>query len=258
MTTATQSPVTPAHQEQYERDGFFILEGVVSAEHLDIMRAEVGAAMARIDAEMDAKGVEKLGINLKHSRYFVSVLKEDLSNPVAEFVFSPLMADVCRATLGPNAYLFHDQYVVKAAERGESFSWHQDSGYVGYPDHKPYLTCWVTLDDVNEQNGTVYILPYDKAGTRDYVPHVQSGQNNDLTGYNGDDPGLPIIAPAGSIACFSSTVFHRSGANQTDHMRRVYLPQYSSEPITKPDGTGIWNMAVPFVRDGKQVKFGAG
>ena len=252
-----QSPVTPAHQEQYQRDGFFILEGVVPAEHLEILRSEVGAAMKRIDAEMEAKGVEKLGINLKNSRYFVSVLKDEPENPVADFVFSSLMADVCRATLGPNAFLFHDQYVVKAAERGESFSWHQDSGYVGYPDHKPYLTCWVTLDDVNEQNGTVYILPYDRAGTRDYVSHQASSGNNDLVGYSGDDNGIPIIAPAGSIACFSSTVFHRSGANQTDKMRRVYLPQYSSEPITKPDGSGLWNLATPFVLEGKQVKFGA-
>ena len=257
MTATTQSPITSAHKEQFERDGFFVLESVVPPEHLAILRAEVGAAMARIDAEMEAQGVEKLGINLKNSRYFVSVLKDEPHNPVADFVFSPLMADVCRATLGPNAFLFHDQYVVKAAERGESFSWHQDSGYVGYAHHKPYLTCWVTLDDVNEQNGTVYMLPYDKAGTRDYVAHVQDGQNNDLVGYAGDDPGQPIIAPAGSIACFSSTVFHRSGANQTDRMRRVYLPQYSPEPITKPNGTGLWNLAVPFVRDGEQVKFGA-
>ena len=43
------------------------------------------------------------------------------------------MADVCRATLGDTAYLFWEQYVVKGAEAGMKFSWHQDSGYVGYP-----------------------------------------------------------------------------------------------------------------------------
>jgi len=257
-STLLQSPVTPTHREQFERDGYFILERVVPAEHLEILRSEVGAAMARIDAEMEAKGVERLGINSKNSRYFVSVLKDEPENPVADFVFSPLMADICRATLGADAFLFHEQYVVKAAERGESFSWHQDSGYVGYADHKPYLSCWVTLDDVNEQNGTVYLLPYDKAGTRAYVPHTKDASNNDLTGYFGDDPGVPVIAPAGSIACFASTVFHRSSANQTDKMRRIYLPQYSGEPITRPDGTANWNLAVPFVQEGEQVKFGAG
>ena len=38
-------------------------------------------------------------------------------------------------------------------------------------------------------------------------------------------------APAGSIACFSSTLFHRSGPNTTDRIRRVYVAQYAAEPI---------------------------
>ena len=255
-STNNASLVTAAHREQFERDGYFILEDVVPAQHLEILRSEVASAMARIDEQMEAKGVERLGLNSKNSRYFVSVLRDEPNNPVAEFVFSPLMADVCRATLGDNAFLFFEQYVVKAAERGESFSWHQDSGYVGYA-HRPYLTCWVTLDDVNEENGTVSILPYDRAGTRDWTPHTNHDSNNDLVGYHGDDPGIPVIAPAGSIAVFSSTVFHRSGANNTDKMRRIYLPQYSAEPILKPDGSGLWSMAVPFVVDGEQVNFGA-
>ncbi len=53
----------------------------------------------------------------------------------------------------------------------------------------------------------------------------------------GDDPGDPVIAPAGSIACFASTVLHRSGANTTDRFRRVYLAQYSAEPILNADQT---------------------
>lgn len=257
MTNQTQtSPVTLEHKERFEREGYFILERVVPAEYLQILRDEVTVAIMHIEAEMDAQGVERLGINSKNSRYFVSVLRDEPDNPVAEFVFSSLMANVCRATLGENAFLFYEQYVVKAAERGESFSWHQDSGYVGF-EHKPYLTCWVTLDDVNEENGTVSILPYERAGTREWVRHTRDEANNDLIGYHGDDPGIPVIAPSGSIAVFASTVFHRSGANHTDAMRRIYLPQYSAEPIVRPDNGEVFNLAVPFVRDGEQVKFGA-
>jgi ectoine hydroxylase-related dioxygenase (phytanoyl-CoA dioxygenase family) len=31
------------------------------------------------------------------------------------------------------------------------------------------LTCWIALDDVTEANGTVYLLPYSRAGTRDVI-----------------------------------------------------------------------------------------
>ena len=59
---------------------------------------------------------------------------------------------------------------------------------------------------------------------------------NDQVCYFGSDPGMPVTAPAGSIVCFSSVVIHRSGANTTDRMRRVYLAQYSAEPILNEDG----------------------
>jgi hypothetical protein len=33
-------------------------------------------------------------------------------------------------------------------------------------------------------------------------------ETNGRIGYFGDEPGIPVIIPAGSIACFSSTVFY--------------------------------------------------
>jgi ectoine hydroxylase-related dioxygenase (phytanoyl-CoA dioxygenase family) len=134
-------------------------------------------------------------------------------------------------------YLFNEQYVVKAAEQGMRFSWHQDSGFVDYP-HRPYLTCWIALDDMTEANGTVYLLPYARAPTREVVEHVRDDASNDLVGYSGDDAGDPVIVAAGSIACFSSTLLHRSGPNTTDRMRRVYVAQYRprrSSAGTAPD-----------------------
>ena len=46
--------------------------------------------------------------------------------------------------------------------------------------------------------------------------------------------------------------FHRSRPNTTGRMRRVYLTQYSAEPILGADG-GLWSQAVPFLRGGAVV-----
>jgi ectoine hydroxylase-related dioxygenase (phytanoyl-CoA dioxygenase family) len=242
------SIVTQQHIDQYQSQGFFVLERVMPQTHLDMLRGECGRYIDVIEAEMDRLGKDVIGINHRGKRYFISNRYKE-SPYISSFIFSELMADICRATLGPNAYLFHEQYVVKSAEKGMKFGWHQDSGYVGY-DHKPYLTCWCTLDDVTIENGTVYMLPYARAGTHDWVRHAREEGTNDLIGYHGDDPGEAVIAPAGSIACFSSTCFHRSGVNTTDKMRRVYLPQYSAEPITRPDTGALHAFAEPFLRDG--------
>jgi ectoine hydroxylase-related dioxygenase (phytanoyl-CoA dioxygenase family) len=133
-----------------------------------------------------------------------------------------------------------------------TFSWHQDSGFIEYP-HRPYLTCWIALDDIDEANGTVYLLPYARAGIRDVVSHVRDEASNDLVGYFGDDSGDPVIVPAGSIACFSSTLFHRSGANTTDHTRRVYVAQYSAEPILNEDASRPRMLADPLLVHGERV-----
>ena len=65
-------------------------------------------------------------------------------------------------------------------------------------------------------------------------------------------PGEPVIVPAGSIAVFSSVCFHRSGANRSPRMRRVYLAQYSPEPILNLKGE-IADFAEPLLRDGVKV-----
>src|SRR6266516_1318619 len=100
---------------------------------------------------------------------------------------------------------------------------------------------------------TVYLLPYSRAGTRNVVEHIRDEETNDLVGYFGDDPGDPVIVPAGSIACFSSTLFHRSGPNTTDHMRRVYLAQYTAEPLLNKDGSQPRLLAEPLLVDGKRL-----
>ena len=243
--------VTPQQREQYQRDGFFIVERALSEAQLRSLRDEARRYVDWMDAEMERQGVQSLGITHYKNRYFIGNKYRE-SRPLRDFLFSDVMAQICRATLGENASLFNEQYVIKAAEKGMHFGWHQDSGYIGH-DHKPYLSCWCALDDMSQENGTVSILPYERAGTRDWVRHTQEEGSNDLIGYRGDDAGIPVIVPAGSIAVFSSTTFHRSGTNTTDAMRRVYLAQYSAEPILSADGAKLWNGAVPFLRNGENI-----
>ena len=245
------SQISPEHVRKFRDEGFFILEMVVSPSDLETLRGECQRLIDERDREMERLGVEKLDLDHLGRRYFVHAY--ETSPAVRRFLLSDLMAQIAQATLGENVYLFNEQYVVKAAERGMKFGWHQDSGFIDYA-HRAYLTCWIALDDVTEANGTVYLLPYSRAGTRDVVEHVRDQETNDLIGYFGDDPGEPLIVPAGSIACFSSTLFHRSGPNTTDRMRRIYLAQYSPEPILDEDRSAPRHLAEPLLVAGERVR----
>ncbi len=246
--------VRPEQVEQYHRDGYFILESVIPEPALAALRDECLRYVEDYDRDMEAKGIETQGITHYKKRYFIG--NRSKSSPImTEFLFSELMAEICRATLGDDAFLFNEQYVVKAADTDSKFAWHQDSGYVGHY-HRAYLSCWCALDDMSIENGTVYVLPYQRDGrdsSDEIISHVVEERTNDKVGYHGDDPGEPAIVPAGSIVVFSSRTFHRSGANTTDQYRRSYLAQYSAEPIMNRDGSQLWGRAEPILKDGLRV-----
>ncbi len=245
--------ITPAQIKQFHEQGFFILERAMNEAQLEGLRTECGRYVAKYESEMEAKGITTLGINHYKARYFISNRGNE-SSIITDFLFSELMAEVTRATLGENVYLFNEQYVVKAAEKGIKFAWHQDSGYIGHY-HKPYLSCWCALDDMSIENGTIFVLSYKDAGMQadDLFDHIVEEGTNDKVGYHGSNPGTPCLVPAGSIVVFSSRSFHRSGANTTPKMRRSYLAQYSSEPIMKKDGSGVWAQAVPLLVESQRV-----
>jgi ectoine hydroxylase-related dioxygenase (phytanoyl-CoA dioxygenase family) len=236
--------ITPAHARGFDDEGWFVLESALAPSELETLRGECRRLVAERDAEMTSLRVDRLDLCHRGRRYFLHAYAT--SRDVRQFLFSDLMTGIARAVLGDTIYLFNEQYVIKAAERGMPFGWHQDSGFIPYP-HRPYLTCWIPLDDVSESNGTVHVLPYSRAGTRDVVEHHRDHGTNDMIGYSGPDPGDPVIVPAGSIVAFSSTLFHRTGPNTSDHPRRVYIAQYTPEPLLSEDRSRPRHLAEPLL-----------
>jgi ectoine hydroxylase-related dioxygenase (phytanoyl-CoA dioxygenase family) len=238
----------------FRDEGWTVVPDVIPPDDLTALRAACARFVRLREAEMDAAGTGSIGLSHRGRRYFVSDCVQ-LDPVVAAWTLGPRMAALVRALLGDDAYLFNDQFVVKcggvAQAAGTPFSWHQDSGYIPYR-HTPYLTVWCALDDVTEDNGTVYLLPFSQAGTRDVVPHRHDPATDDMVADVGG-PGIPALIGAGGVACFSSTLLHRSGANTTPADRRVYLAQYSAEPLLTADGAGLWQHAVPFLAGGALV-----
>jgi ectoine hydroxylase-related dioxygenase (phytanoyl-CoA dioxygenase family) len=251
VMSSMTSVVTDEKRDQFRQEGYFLLPSVLAESDVELLRSGAEYSIAKADAEMDALGTDTLDINTRGRRYFsnkVAREKRDLRG----FLFGELMADICRAVIGDTVYLFNEQYVIKCADRATAFAWHQDSGYI-HERHRPYLTCWIALDDVDESNGAIYLLPYSQSGIRTYVHHVRDPNLNDMVGYFGATLGVPVEVTAGSIVCFSSVVFHRSGPNLTDRMRRVYVAQYSPEVILDESGQRPWDGSEPFLVGGRIV-----
>lgn len=246
-----------SQKEHFAAEGYAIFPGVLDAPVLEMLREQCNAFIAREDRRMDALGVDSIGITHRGRRYFANQCQRT-QPALRAMLFSPIMAEICRATLGgENAYFFFDQFVVKGSEGGLPFGWHQDSGYVvgngGPADHAPYLTCWCPLDDASERNGTVRVLPFSRvpASGKGILPHERQPQTNDLVGWTDDTGAVTLEAPAGSIVAFSSLLLHSTGANHTDRLRRVYLAQYTTEVMLNPGTRQLRNNAVPLLLKGE-------
>ena len=184
--------ITALQLQQFQREGYFILERVIGEADLAVLRDELDRFIAKTEAAMDASDTDEFGLNRRGQRYFIGNRHVEAEGRLDAFLFGDTVADICKATIGDDAYLFVEQFVVKMAEVGLKFAWHQDSGYVKYnmPSYtRTYVTLWCALDDMSEENGTISVLPFSRAGTHEVIDHVKDPELNDLVGYFGDDPG---------------------------------------------------------------------
>lgn len=213
----------------YRRQGYCILPEGLSPAELDSLTA---AADALLDEKIDDGGGRTHDIGRGESRRFLRLRHEDFP-AVEAFLLGDGMRERASALIGPTPHLFVEQFVVKGAKAGASFAWHQDSGYIDF-EHRPYVTFWIALDPATVENGCIYVLPRDLDRDGHIDPHRWDAANKERVGYEGDEPGIALECPAGTIVAFSSLTLHRSGANTTDRRRRAYICQYSPEPIIDP------------------------
>ena len=235
--------ISAADVSQFRKDGFMIIPDALSVDDLTLLRRVCDYHLRESAFRAAPEGHPK--------PIFINNLSW-MDPSMRPYLFGSLAAEICRATIGENAYFSWEQFVVKTPARGGVFNWHQDGGYLGYP-HPAYINMWCALDDVNEENGTLYLLPQSEAGGGELIPHVVDEKSQDKIGYRGSARGVPVIGPAGTLAVFSSLTFHSSSVNQTDRVRRSFSAQYAPEPLMNREGTAIRYIAIPLLRDGEQV-----
>jgi len=152
------------------------------------------------------------------------------------FAAHPAIKDICHDLIGDDVRLYWDQSVYKKTQVPQEFPWHQDNGYT-FIEPQQYLTLWIPLVDVDEENGCPWIAPgLHKLGT---LEHWVSDIG--LVCLKDAPDAVAAPARAGDIVVFSSLAPHRTGPNLTDQVRKAYILQYAPEGayVKLPDGTVV-------------------
>ena len=264
--------ITAEQRAQYRSEGWFVVENALEPELLDVARSTCDRARAALEREMRERGEDRHdNISILGSRYFVRKGRERYPE-IRRVLFNDTTAALCSATIGATAYLQNEQFVVKLREPTSVFPWHQDSGYNiyrgGAERHPPYVTLWLALDDVSRANGTISLLPWSVVGGGELLEHHWDDATESWIGYEGDEQGVEIEVPAGSIVCFSSLSLHRSAPNTTARPRRSYVMQYTptlfrrtadysgvtgGTQVDLRDAGNIFSEGDPFLLDGRRV-----
>ena len=210
--------ITPKQREQFERDGYFILESFFTDAEIEDITAAIDVHARQTEEVLREKGT--IGISRPGEIAFTAHLAER-DAAIAAFCCHPKMVALTTELIGPDVRLYWNQSVYKAPETPREFPWHQDNGYTPV-EPEQYYTCWLALTDATIENGCVWILPGShKQGT---LPHVDSPIGK--VGYQGPDTGIPVPLKKGSMVVFSSLMLHRSGPNLSDGSRKAFIMQY--------------------------------
>jgi ectoine hydroxylase-related dioxygenase (phytanoyl-CoA dioxygenase family) len=218
-------PLTQDQLAEYREQGYVMLGRIVSDEQLASLRAEE-ARVRRYPFVKEDGTIEKDGLTIFRSQLC------DYSEPIRRFVTLGDHVQIARQLVGPNLCFWFNQYVTKLpddpAGKLAEFPWHQDNGYVGI-EPANNVTIWCALDDVDEKNGCVWVMP--RSHKKGLLPHTQSKNSWHFTvPVEGD--GVPARLKAGEAVAFTGLTLHRSKQNFTNKPRRAFFMEYADAAST--------------------------
>ena len=234
-STATEAKPVGLSQQQLDafwRDGFVRLGRVLDDDELASMqtaydelleqtrRQGARALRAGSDAESQKRQVTQVMNAYQHHIAFTRML------------YHERILDAIQSVIGPNIVLFHDQALYKPPHTGGAVPWHQDNGYW---ELRPAtaVSCWLTLDDVDRDNGAMQLIP----GTHLH-PRRHAAASDELKEIEDADASQAevIDLPAGGAMLHHCQTLHYTQPNVTDRQRRA-LAIHCMAPGTLRHGT---------------------
>ncbi len=218
--------LTTMQLTQFRDQGFVVLGRILDEIQLEALRA----AEARLRAvTMPHDGANPLTV----FRHLVAAHEPAVRDVGACGRHLPLMQQL----IGENVVFWYTQFVTKLSDGGggtATFPWHQDNGYASV-EPCTNVTVWVALDDVDERNGCVWVMP--DSHRQGILPHRKVSADSWQLTVQVQGNGLPAILKAGEAVAFHGNTLHRSLANATDRPRRGFFMQYAdADAVHQIDG----------------------
>lgn len=197
--------------EQYHRDGYVIVRGVVEAEPVAEALRHARETMARFPDDTP----EQI-----HRR---PLWQEDPF--YHRFVCQPKLLDLAEAILGPDLALFATGYIIKPPAASLAVLWHQDGSY--WPlEPMEVITLWLAVDDSLPENGCMRVIPgthtLDLKGLQPNTEVANVLSSEIPPEYVDESKAVDCVLRRGGVSVHHPNIIHGSNAN-TSTLRRCGL-----------------------------------
>jgi ectoine hydroxylase-related dioxygenase (phytanoyl-CoA dioxygenase family) len=224
--------VTTQQVDAFERDGFVVIDGLLTGDELEHYEGCVTEAV-RHRKRFEGRPLAQRS-PYEQSFHQCINLWEDCPE-VAPLTFHPRLGEAAATLLRANAVrLWHDQALYKEAH-GRETDPHQDHPY--WPIRElDTITAWVPFRGSTLASGAMGYLPGShRVGVRTFV-NIFSGAD---AGVLMDRPEIKAIdpvfveVPRGSVAFHHGLTVHMAKANTTDSDRAVHTVIYFADGCTR-------------------------
>jgi ectoine hydroxylase-related dioxygenase (phytanoyl-CoA dioxygenase family) len=223
----------------YDRDGFILVEDVLSPDLLGRVGAVVDGFVARAKGLTAPNEVYDLEDTHTPDEPRVRRLKDPVNrDPIFwEVIRTPSVIEPLMQLIGPDIRLFGSKLNMKAAGYGAAVEWHQDWAF--YPHtNDDLLAIGIMLDDVTLENGPLMVVPgshkgpiYDHHSDGYFVGAIAApDQKAELSA------AVPITGRAGSMSVHHVRALHGSSLNLSGKPRRLLFYE-----ISAADAFPIWS-----------------
>jgi ectoine hydroxylase-related dioxygenase (phytanoyl-CoA dioxygenase family) len=226
--------------ERYYREGFLTAPAVLSTGLLAQLRAEADrlVQLCYQEAGRYARRIE-WEINYlpeEHKRGMEKVIRKlepisDLSPLFAELAYHEGITAPISAIFGEPIELFEDKLNLKLPG-GSPYPWHQDWVCCWRAHTDELITCFIYLDDADETNGCLQVIPGSHIG-KPICPFKSGSRFEVDPAYV--DQGKIVSAPlrAGEMIFFDPYLLHYSDLNRSQSPRRAIIYTYNPARLGK-------------------------
>jgi len=175
-----------------------------------------------------------------------------------DVLWNPYFRMAAKQLLKGAVRFWHDQIFSKPAKHGGVVAWHQDYSYWTRTIEMNHLTCWIALDDADEQNGCLQYIPGSHRWGLLDKPKL-TGEMEGLKKFMTEEQQkalenpTPVVVKAGQCSFHHPLMVHGSYANYTDRSRRAFVINVFKDGVISNSDEPLLT-GVPVIPKGKKIE----